>query len=411
MSISTFHTYLLDSTDYIKYVNKSWTGVIYKISKNFINNEQVKNEVDLKSAGIYFLVKQDVTNKSVYIGQADVRNDNTGILTRVLAHFKEPKTKDFDYVYILTSTNNLLGATELKYLEYCFINRVDNKLISLKNENSGSKGNISLYDQKHWEDFLDNTITIFRSIGFDIFTRKINTKQESLNLLLDNKQTSKNSYFKMVKKDKHTKQILTAYCIKRDDKWVVLAGSQIRLNNSNFDYFKNMFKSIKEKRDDLTSKQKIINGILQQDQEFSSSSYASVFVLGRSSNGKQEWKPCNKIPDLSNLLLKSNSIDKEILYRICKNRRNDKNKKIIAHCKKTNENKFVVLKNSDIEMIEANHFKTKLLHIHNLRKECIKNKIIIDYKLLDDIEFKSLSSASSFVLGRSSNGNIDWERQ
>lgn len=33
MSINTFHTYLLDSTDYIKYVNKSWTGVIYKISK------------------------------------------------------------------------------------------------------------------------------------------------------------------------------------------------------------------------------------------------------------------------------------------------------------------------------------------------------------------------------------------
>ncbi|WP_036428371.1 hypothetical protein [Mycoplasma capricolum] len=90
----------------------------------------------------------------------------------------------------------MLGATELKYLEYCFINRVDNKLISLKNENSGSKGNISLYDQKHWEDFLDNTITIFRSIGFDIFTRKINTKQEFLNLLLDNKQTNKNSYLK-----------------------------------------------------------------------------------------------------------------------------------------------------------------------------------------------------------------------
>ncbi|QVK04509.1 DUF4357 domain-containing protein [Mycoplasma mycoides] len=79
--------------------------------------------------------------------------------------------------------------------------------------------------------------------------------------------------------------------------------------------------------------------------------------------------------------------------------------------KKTNENKFVVLKNSDIEMIEANHFKTKLLHIHNLRKECIKNKIIVDYKLLDYVEFKSLSSASSFVLGRSSNGNIDWEKQ
>ncbi|QKK61560.1 DUF4357 domain-containing protein [Mycoplasma mycoides subsp. mycoides] len=31
--------------------------------------------------------------------------------------------------------------------------------------------------------------------------------------------------------------------------------------------------------------------------------------------------------------------------------------------------------------------------------------------MLDDVEFKSLSSASSFVLGRSSNGNIDWERQ
>ncbi|WFQ94673.1 hypothetical protein [Mycoplasma feriruminatoris] len=133
MSINTFNAYLLNSTDYIKYVNKNWTGVIYKITRDFLNSKQVKNDQELKSAGIYFLVKNNPNNKTIYIGQADVRSNNTGILTRVLVHLKETKTKDFDYVYILTSTNNLLGATELKYLEHCFINKVDTNTINLIN--------------------------------------------------------------------------------------------------------------------------------------------------------------------------------------------------------------------------------------------------------------------------------------
>ncbi|WP_347938282.1 DUF4357 domain-containing protein [Mycoplasma feriruminatoris] len=184
---------------------------------------------------------------------------------------------------------------------------------------------------------------------------------------------------------------------------------QIRTKEANFDYFKNMFKSIKEKRDNLISNQKIINQILQEDQEFNSSSYASVFVLGRSSNGITEWIACKQIPDLSNLLLKSKDLNKNTLYKIYKNRRNDKDKKIIAFCKKVDEQKFVVLKNSNIEMIEANHFKTKLPQIHNFRKEYIKDGFIVDYKFLKDVEFKTLSSASAFVLGRSSNNNIDWK--
>ncbi|WFQ93836.1 hypothetical protein MFERI15181_00757 [Mycoplasma feriruminatoris] len=206
MSINTFNAYLLNSTDYIKYVNKNWTGVIYKITRDFLNSKQVKNDQELKSAGIYFLVKNNPNNKTIYIGQADIRSNNTGILTRVLVHLKETKTKDFDYVYILTSTNNLLGATELKYLEHCFINKVDTNTINLINENLASKGNISSYDEKHWEDFLNNAITIFKSIGFNIFTtNKINSTYQ-VSKQSDN-NTSASKYFKMIKKDKYTKKL------------------------------------------------------------------------------------------------------------------------------------------------------------------------------------------------------------
>ncbi len=48
--------------------------------------------------------------------------------------------------------------------------------------------------------------------------------------------------------------------------------------------------SLREKRDELLRLGLIKDGILQEDQLFSSPSYAAVFVLGMAANGRTEWK-------------------------------------------------------------------------------------------------------------------------
>ncbi|UOE63442.1 DUF4357 domain-containing protein [Mycoplasmopsis bovis] len=412
MFLNWFKVNFLDEKrDIVEYSKpQTWTGVIYKISRHALNSEIVNNVPALKFAGIYFLVKNNNISKKIYIGQADVRNNNNGILARVLSHLKEEKTKDFDYVYILTNINNWLSATELKYLEHSFINIVknnNNKQFELLNDNAGTKGNISVDAEKDWNIFIQNSIIILQEVGFDAFSNNLEAYK-------DNNEAKTNNefqYFKLSKKDRVSKIITTAYCKKEGEKFIVLANSQIRGNESEHPYFTKLLANIKQRRDDLFKQGKIKDNILLEDQAFSSASYASAFVLGRSSNGKIEWEQCDSFPDFVNNSENNDNSNTTNTYTLTKNRRNDKSQKITAFCKKVSDNIFIVTKGSDIEMIEASHFKHRFKSIHELRKKLIKNGAISNYKLYKDMQFSSLSYASSFVLGRSSSGNIDWKKK
>ena len=66
---------------------------------------------------------------------------------------------------------------------------------------------------------------------------------------------------------------------------MVLKGSMISLED-----LKIMPKSIKKLRDQLIASKIIKNGILMENQLFTSASYAAAFVLGTNSNGLTHWK-------------------------------------------------------------------------------------------------------------------------
>ena len=44
-----------------------------------------------------------------------------------------------------------------------------------------------------------------------------------------------------------------------------------------------------------------------------------------------------------------------------------------------------------------------------LRQKLVEDQIIVDYKFIKDYEFKAPSAASSVVLGRPSNGKLEWK--
>jgi len=72
-------------------------------------------------------------------------------------------------------------------------------------------------------------------------------------------------------------------------------------------------------------------------------------------------------------------------------------------------NGFTVLKDSTINTTTADSFTG--LPYWKLRQKLIEEKVIVDFKFIQDYEFNAPSAASSVVLGRASNGKHEWKTQ
>lgn len=120
---------------------------------------------DLNRSGVYLLLGTTETDEeAVYIGKADVRKTEKGILRRI----HEPH-KSIDYwteSIIFTTVDNSLGATELNYLEYC-LHEITLEADCCKMTNVGEPHKGILPDQKEdeMEDFIDSIYLVVNAFG------------------------------------------------------------------------------------------------------------------------------------------------------------------------------------------------------------------------------------------------------
>lgn len=70
---------------------------------------------------------------------------------------------------------------------------------------------------------------------------------------------------------------------------------------------------------------------------------------------------------------------------------------------------FTVLKGSRVSDHIVPSFETRGKNYYKLRKSLEKDSVVINGKFEMDYEFKSPSAASAVILGRNSNGNLDWK--
>lgn len=70
---------------------------------------------------------------------------------------------------------------------------------------------------------------------------------------------------------------------------------------------------------------------------------------------------------------------------------------------------FTVLKGSKISDHIVSSFKMRGKTYFNLRNNLIEDQIIVDGVFVKDYEFNAPSAASAVILGRTSNGNVDWK--
>lgn len=275
--------FLMDGevTGRIKCTLSNWTGVIYKIPR--IQLADLKDRPEMKQSGIYFLFgKDDASQKDVaYIGQATTRKNGEGILLRVQEHTRDSHSDYFNDVIILTTQNNSFGPTEISYLENMFTNLAkDAGRYMIKNGNEPNPGNVTEEKKSELDEIVDNTITIIGTLGYKLFVPLV---KKDTDLTVENEDS--NQYFYLKRKTKKSNLEITATCKRTTEGFVVLKGSMIESIDS-----PTIPLTLQKLRQELQESKRIRDGILQEDQLFSSPSYAAAFILGMPTNGRTDWK-------------------------------------------------------------------------------------------------------------------------
>ncbi len=250
----------------------NWTGKAYKIPRTMLKASD--DRADLQANGIYLLFGKDPDEENkdmVYIGESEE------IYNRLLKHLAEKEFWNTAVIFI--SKDESLNKAHLKYLESQMYDHASEAgRYKVFNYNKPKCSLISEPDVAEMEEFFDNTFLLLSTLGFKVFDK---VKQDP-----DKISGTEILYIK-------TSTGADAQGQMTEEGFVVFKGSKIAEKET--PSFKGpQFKGAYNLRQTLIQEEGIKKEsgglILTKDYLFSSPSTAAMVVLGRSSNGRTEWK-------------------------------------------------------------------------------------------------------------------------
>lgn len=243
----------------------NWNGRVYKVARNEL--KEFSNRPDADNTGIYFLFgKDEYNNDTIYIGESE------NILTRIKQHINDVDYWN-DFITVI-SKDNVLNKAHVKYLENNFYNlALKSGRANVTNNNIPTRSSVSEYDEAMLLEFIENTKLLVNSLGYKVFETFDN----------DNTKITTNEpcfFYINATRGANAKGVLVS------DGFVVLKDS-IAANTT----VQSMPTSLIKLRSTLIDK-KIIdeNCKFTRDYVFTSPSLAASIVMGRSANGRTEWK-------------------------------------------------------------------------------------------------------------------------
>ena len=256
--------------DALRIVEKSnWTGQGLVFPRTAFKETRTRSEIN--RAGVYILWGLDEATQATraYIGEGD------GVLLRLEDHYR---SKDFWTHAIVFSSKDLnMNKAHVQYLESRLVSlALDAKRCQLENGNNPQLPAISDADKADMESFLYDLLLCLPIMGVTFFEKpvQITSSQDLL-------------YVKI--------QGLFASGYETNQGFVVLKGSTASIKET-----AGINPSVKAMRASLLSSGVLvsigINYEFTQDFTFSSPSAASGSIIGRSSNGRDEWKDANGLP-------------------------------------------------------------------------------------------------------------------
>lgn len=251
--------------DGLRIVEKSnWPGV--GVVFNRTNYKEVVNRGEFDKTGVYVLVgtSDDSILPAIYVGEGDpVKN-------RLNQHYSK---KDFwDWAVFFVAKDDSLNKAHVQHLEAELLRLArEAKQCKLDNGQGAVVPTLSEAELALADGFLHDILSIFPLLGLGVFEKTVTTANKSSDLLtIDSKGVKAAGY--------------------EDAKgFVVLKGSQLVKTETN-----TIHQYMSTLRKDL-----LVQGIVvdqgnhlsfTQDQVFTSPSTAAGVILGRTANGRIEWK-------------------------------------------------------------------------------------------------------------------------
>jgi hypothetical protein len=268
MAGATIKIFLADGTPLgLRVLEKSnWTGRGFDFARS--DWPKVRTRDDFSRPGVYVLrgLTDDGLVK-VYIGEADE------LRSRLNQHFAGPGAKEFwERAVAFTSKDENLNKAHVRFLESRLIQlAMAAKRVQLENGTAPAAPSLSEYDRAEAETFLDEMLVIYPLLGIDAFSPPPTQGIEaSRKLQLSGRGVS-------------------ASGLDATEGFIVLEGSLAAKTEvaSLPDYVRRLRATL------------LADGVLAeagttykvcQDYAFNSPSLAAAVLLGRTANGRAEWK-------------------------------------------------------------------------------------------------------------------------
>lgn len=260
----------------------NWTGQITSAPREDLG-ELVKR-ADAQRTGIYLLLGDDPEspgNTRAYIGEADV------VSSRLQYHARaEIKGgKDFwERALILTSKDANLTKAHARYLEARLISMArDARRVNLENGTAPEPPRLPEADISDMEDYIRQANIVLPILGVDVFRP---TRPPALPHSAEAANIEKSPVFEILA----PRYGVAARAQVVDGEFIVFEGSTVR---PTWVAGEGGYKDLREK---LESDGTILRSgtgaevSFTKDAVFSSPSAASAVVMGRSSNGRREWR-------------------------------------------------------------------------------------------------------------------------
>jgi hypothetical protein len=268
MGASTIKIFLADGTPLgIRVIEKSnWTGRGVEFSRTDWPRARKRDEFG--RPGVYVLTGvEDDGRVRVYVGEADVLG------TRIAQHHAGPAAKEFwTRAIVFASTNDSLNKAHARYIESRLVGLASQaKRCTLENAATPNETKLSESDRADAEAFLEDMLLVYPLVGIDAFVPPPSKEAVGLPAL-------------------HLSgRGITALGREAPEGFVVLEGSRAAGDEvpSIHDYLKALRKTLV----DSTVLVADAGGYrVTQDYTFNSPSTAAGVLLGRSANGRAEWK-------------------------------------------------------------------------------------------------------------------------
>lgn len=251
----------------------NWTGTVTVAPRNQLPDLSKRDEVS--RTGVYFIVgpdPKDEIRSMVYVGEGD------NVLNRLGSHNRDPKKDFWTRAVIVTSKDDNLTKSHVRYLESKLIqSALESGRSTVMNETAPDPPRLPEPDVADMDYFLDQIRLVLPTLGFDFLQPRIATPTGSQSEVA-------RVEFVLDKVGVH------ATAIERGAEFIVLEGSTARKKGTT------SWVNFRRRRQLLVEDGTLIDTPdtnyykFTRDTAFNSPSSAASCVLANNTNGRDSWK-------------------------------------------------------------------------------------------------------------------------